>query len=418
MIVEFRVANFRSFRDEQGLSFVASPDDSHASTHCIPTGNATVPKLTRSAVLYGANASGKSNLMFALATMRLFVLQSTKLTEAQFSEQFTPFLLEAGWSSKPTEFEITLLLGEKRYQYGFAFGRERIEREWLYVYERRKPQRWFYRQWNSSTGSEDWEPFSSYFRGPKETWKSATSGRALFLTAAAQLNSEQLKPLLDWFTSGMIIVPARGEPDLTPTLKRLNDPEFKSDVLKMLGAADIHIADIRVDEVKGQQGIRLNFKGRSVSPEVVAGEFTTLEPRFVHRRTDGELIEFDPRYESLGTQRYLAFGGPLLFALATGAFLVIDEFDTSLHPLLVRHVFGMLHDPTSSGRGAQLWITTHDTTLLDTELLRRDQIWFVEKKSDQASTLYPLTDFSPRKHEALERAYLVGRYGAVPVLTK
>jgi uncharacterized protein len=114
----------------------------------------------------------------------------------------------------------------------------------------------------------------------------------------------------------------------------------------------------------------------------------------------------------------LSYFGPLLDAIETGKLLVIDEVDSSLHPMVVRFVLQLLHDPKVSKHGAQSWITTHDTSLLDTELLRRDQIWFVEKNERQASRLYPLSDFSPRKNEALEKAYLRARYGGVPFISR
>jgi AAA15 family ATPase/GTPase len=140
--------------------------------------------------------------------------------------------------------------------------------------------------------------------------------------------------------------------------------------------------------------------------------------KFWHRVEGEEPVAFDGRYESAGTQRLLSYIGPLLDAIETGKLLVIDEIDSSLHPMVVRFVLQLLHDAKVSQRGAQFWISTHDTSLLDTDLLRRDQIWFVEKSERQASRLYPLTEFSPRKNEALEKSYLRARYGGVPFISR
>ena len=126
---------------------------------------------------------------------------------------------------------------------------------------------------------------------------------------------------------------------------------------------------------------------------------------------------FDHRFESFGTLRLLGYAAPLLDALENGKLIVVDEFDTSLHPLLTRFILRMLHSPLLSKKGAQMWMTTHDTSLLDPHLLRRDQVWFVEKKKDQSTELYALMEFSPRKNEAIERGYLQGRYGAIPFLS-
>lgn len=417
MLVEFKVRNFRSFRDEQALSFVASADRAHEATHCLSTGHKATPRLTRAGVIYGANASGKSNLIFALMTMRHLVLQSTTaLSEQQFAEQYTPFRLDSESAREPTEFEITILLGGVRYQYGFSYDSHRIRGEWLLVYKTGKAQRWFERATKANSSEETWAPFSAYLTGPRETWRKATRPQALFLTTAAQLNSEQLKPLLDWFATGIITLAGTVGPNLTPTLLRFEESGFKERVLELLRAADIHIADIRVEKRKAQQ---LQFKLEPGKPPEVAqldGEMPEIE--FCHQVKGGEPVWFDRRFESAGTQRLLSYIGPLLDAVEHGKFLVIDELSSSLHPMLMRFIVRLIHDPKFSRRGAQLWMTTHDTSLLDVDLLRRDQIWFVEKGEDQASKLYPLSDFSPRKNEALEGAYLKGRYGAVPFLSR
>ena len=420
MLVEFRVANYRSVREEQCLSFVASGDKWLEGTHCVATGKSAVPKLLRSAVIYGANASGKTNLIFALVTMQQLVLNSTRLLESQFREHYTPFLLDADSRIQATQFEITLLLENVRYQYGFAFDAERIRGEWLLVYQTSKAQRWFEYHYNRETGENDWEPFSVHFKGEKkgqrELWKANTGTRALFLTQAAQSNSQQLQPLIDWFANDLIVLPARAEFNLMPTLQRLEDPQYKEWVLRLMNTADIHVSDIKVEKRKGQQ---IEFKlepGKPPELRTFDGELPDVE--FCHKTSEGKEQWFDRRYESYGTLRLLGYAAPLLDAIENGKLIVVDEFDTSLHPLLTRYVLKMLHKPHLSQNAAQLWMTTHDTSLLDPELLRRDQVWFVEKKKDQSTELYSLTEFSPRKGEAIERGYLQGRYGAIPFLSE
>lgn len=416
MLVEFRVKNFRSLRGEQVLSLVASPDRTFRDTHCLPTNFKVVPWVTRSAVVYGANATGKSNLMFALAVMRQLVALSTKLTDAQFAEQYTPFLLDDTSASEPTEMEVTLLRDGLRYQYGFTYDARRIRAEWLIVYRHRKGQRWFERQFDAGKGEETWAPFSTHFKGERETWRKATRPQALFLTTAAQLNSGQLGPLLDWFVNGMTLLTGNGGLNPLATLSRLDDPGFKARTLELLRAADIHVADIRVEKLPGQQFEFVLQPGKPAEVKTSGREIP--EVQFLHRARNGELVAFDRRFESAGTQRLLAYAGPLLDAIENGKLLVIDELDRSLHPLLARFIVGLMHNPAASTKAAQLWVTTHDTSLLDTDLLRRDQIWLVEKDEDQASRLYPLSDFSPRRNEALERGYLMGRYGGIPFISE
>jgi len=416
MIIQFRVRNFRSLRDEQVLSFVADRDKALVRTHCIETGVKAIPALLRSGIVYGANASGKSTIIFALATLRNLVLTSNSLPEVLFAEQYTPFRLDRGAATSPTEFELTILLEGVRYQYGFAYDAQRIWSEYLNVYRTNKGQEWFERKWNDKTGEYDWAEFSTHFKGQKDVWRKATRPQALFLSTAVQLNSEQLKPLFDWITIKMTILTWSGLLNLAPTLQRMDEPGFKDRVLALLRAADIHIADIGIDKHPGHQ---VDFKLEvGKPPEFIAREQEVSVVKFLHRIKDEDDVWFDGRFESAGTQKLLAYMGPLLDALDSGKFLAIDELDSSLHPMLMRFVLSLLHDPEISKHGAQLLITTHDTSLLDLDIVRRDQIWFVEKDERQASKLFPLSDFSPRKNEALERGYLRGRYGALPFLSR
>lgn len=416
MLVEFKVRNFRSLRDEQTLSFVAGSDKLLAQTHCIETGLKAAPRLLRSGIVYGANASGKSTVIFALATMRNLVLMSSSMPDSAFAEQYTPFKLDRAMAGAPSEFEIIVLLDGVRYEYGFAYDAQHIHHEYLTVYKTNKGQEWFERTWNAKTNEYDWSEFSTHFKGQKDVWRRATRPQALFLSTAVQLNSDQLKPLFDWITKEMVILPWSGLLNLAPTLQRMDEPGFKDRVLELLRAADIHIADIGIDKQPGQQ---IEFKLEvGKAPEFLAREQEVSVVRFLHRVKGEDDVWFDGRFESAGTQKLLAYMGPLLDALDSGKLLVIDELDSSLHPMVMRFVLELIHNPSISKQGAQLLITTHDTSLLDLELVRRDQIWFVEKDERQASKLFPLSDFSPRKNEALERGYLHGRYGAIPFLSR
>lgn len=363
MLVEFRVKNFRSLRDEQVLSFVASSDRAFRDTHCVATGFKSLPYVNRTAVVYGANATGKSTLMFALATMRNMVAFSSKLTEPQFAEQYTPFRLDDASAADPTELEATIVLDGIRYQYGFRYDAQRISAEWLIVYRHGRGQHWFDRNYDARKKVDSWAPFSSYFKGERETWRKATRRQALFLTTAVQLNSEQLAPLFDWFINGITLLTGNGELSPLPTLARLDDPGFKHRTLELLRAADIHVADIQVKKRPGQQFEFVLAPGKPAELLARDGEFP--EVQFLHKTQGGDLVAFDPRYESAGTQRLLAYAGPVLDAIKHGRLLVIDELDRSLHPLLARFIIRLMHGPDVSTKAAQLWITTHDTTLLD-----------------------------------------------------
>jgi AAA15 family ATPase/GTPase len=392
MLIEFRVSNFRSLRDEQVLSMVASKDKTLASTHTVPTGVTAAPALLRSAAVYGPNAGGKSNLIKALQYMRGVVVESATIAPSQpFGVQ--PFRLDTVSAGLPTEFEVTFLLDGVRYQYGFAMTAERIVGEHLLVYKAFKPQNWFTRHHDATTGRDVYD-FGPALKGQKSMWESATRPNALFLSMAVQLNSEQLTPVFDWFARQLVIFNEHAMLNPRVTLQMLRDSAAKRSICAFLNAADISIADI----------------------DVVTRDDDQDELRFKHTTSKGEAV-FGMGDESSGTRNLLFMIGPILDIVRNGLTLVVDELDTSLHTLLVRRIIQLFHDTALNTRGAQLIFTTHDTSLLDAhDLFRRDQVWFVEKDRDQASRLYSLTEFSPRKGEALERGYLMGRYGGLPLL--
>lgn len=183
--------------------------------------------------------------------------------------------------------------------------------------------------------------------------------------------------------------------------------------MQFLNAADLAIADVAVETKKGQT-VRFNLEiGKSPSQSITETDIKI--PKFYHQRQEGgEKVEFDLSEESSGTRQLFILAGPILDVLENGRVLVVDELNNALHPLMVRYLVKLMHNPDLNRNQAQLIFTTHDTSLLDVDLFRRDQIWFVEKDRTQVSHFYPLTDFSPRKGEALEKGYLMGRYGAIP----
>jgi len=414
MLVEFRVKNFRSLRDEQVLSLVASKDKTLADTHTLPTGLPAAPRLLKSAVIYGANASGKSNLIKALQYMGGVVLESAALPPgAVFSMQ--PFRLDAESSSQPTEFEATFILDGIRYQYGFAMTPQRIVAEHLLVYKTSKPQRWFERRFDEATGKDVYE-FGSGLKGPKNVWEGATRPNALFLSVAVQLNSDALRPVFDWFAGGLVIFNEQSEINPQFSIQMLKQADGRKQISDFLRAADISIANIDVITRKVPKQ-RLHVDSATGKPEMRAEDVDQDELRFSHVTEKGHAV-FGLMDESGGTRNLLSLAGPALDILRKGRTLVIDELDTSLHTLLVRELVRLFHGPEVNTGGAQLIFTTHDTSLLDAPgLLRRDQVWFVEKDAKQASSLVALSEFSPRKNEALERGYLMGRYGGVPLLS-
>lgn len=414
MLVEFRVKNFRSLRDEQVFSLVASTDKTLLDTHAIGTGLKVAPHLLKSAVVYGANASGKSNLIKALQYMRGVVVQSAGLAPGQTFDGLQRFKLDTLSASQPTEFEVTFILHGVRYQYGFAMTSQRILSEQLLVYKAFKPQRWFKRHFDVDSGKDMYD-FGPGLKGAKHLWEGATRPNALFVSMAAQLNSDALGPVLDWFDNRLVIFNELAPLSPHVSVQMLKQESQRKAICDFLRAADISIADIELATKQTMiQQIRLNLATGLREEET--REQAVDELKFHHLTEHGKAV-FDLMDESSGTRNLLFLTGPILDILNKGLTLVVDELDTSLHTLLVQALVRLFHSPDVNTGGAQLVFTTHDTALLDAYgLFRRDQIWFVEKKPDQSSVIFPLIDFSPRKNEALERGYLQGRYGGLPLL--
>lgn len=413
MLLDFRVKNFRSLRDEQTLSLVAAKDKSLQELNTMPSGIKAAPTLLRSVAIYGPNAGGKSNLIKALQYMRAVVAESASVMQPGQTFNVQPFRLDALSVAQPTEFDISFVLDGVRHQYGFELTAQRVTREYLLVYKAFKPQQWFERHYDAASGKDVYD-FGVGLKGPKSVWEGATRPNALFLSMAVQLNSEQLQPVFAWFVNQLAIFN-----EITPlgqhfSVDMLRKPEGKRAICDFLTSADISISDIEVvtRKVSGQA---VHFDMAAGKTEVRNEEQEVNELLFHHVTEQGKAV-FSLGDESMGTRNLLFLTGPVLDILNKGMVLVVDELDSSLHPLLVRRLVELFQNPVVNQKGAQLIFTTHDTSLLDPDLFRRDQIWFVEKDRDQASKLYPLSDFSPRKNEALERGYLVGRFGALPFL--
>jgi len=410
MIVEFRVKNFRSFREEQVLSFVAAKNKSEQETNTISTGISSVPSLLGSTVIYGANASGKSNLIKAIQYMRAVVLGSaTKKPGQPFKEQ--QFQLDADSIHQPSEFEITFIVDGVRHQYGFSLNSERIVDEYLLVYKSFKPQRWIDRKYNPDTKKDEYET-SSFLKGKKSTWMESTRHNSLFLSMAVQLNSEMLSPVFAWFSNNLVVCNELSPLSSKVSINMLRTMEGSREICSFLNSADIDVdhIDVVTKKVPGQS---VHFDLSTGQTEIRKEDVEENLLLFHHETSLGKAT-FNLGDESEGTRNLLFLAGPILDTLKKGLVILIDELDTSLHTLLVRRLIELFHDPEKNPNGAQLIFSTHDTSVLNSDIFNPDQIWFVEKDPDLISSLFSLVEFSPRKNEAIEKGYLMGRYGALP----
>ena len=423
MLISFAVTNYACFKGRQELTLVP-PRKTDDNEFSFDTGLRRVPRLHRTAVLYGANGSGKSRLIRALAFVDSFVIGSSKRRQTGEAIPHEPFRFEAKSRSQPTTFEISFIEAGSVYEYGFSVDSERVHEEWLYQWPAGGRQRMLLdREYNPATGEESWN-FGASVRGEKRAWQASTRPDTLLVSTAAQLNSEVFTPVVAWFQQRLRVVTAGG---LLPavTIAMIDGDERATErVLRMLREADIAVSSVRTR----RESVRVDDLRPSPPPEILkefkdAGHTTPdlWEVDLGHCPegcTETHFLDLDE--ESDGTQRLFALAGPWLDVLDNDLVVVVDELDSSMHTHLTAALVRQINSAPLDGesRCAQLVATLHDTTPMKAGL-DRDQIWFVDKDpATEASSLTPLSAFKPRRRESLEQGYLGGRYGGVPVIAE
>jgi ABC-type ATPase involved in cell division len=383
------------------------------SSNSFDSGISGLPRLSKSAAIYGPNAAGKTNLLKAMHFVQQFVTSSASSPPGN-QVPYTPFIFSKTTRAQPSEFVIAFIERGIRYQYGFKLNATRILEEWLFEYVTNRGRLLFERVYHAKTERYKWT-FSSFLKGQRSVWSETTRPNALFLSNASQLNSGQLLPVFQWFQRRLVII-MPGSP-LNPglTIQLLDKPDGKEKLLPFLREADLGIADVHMDReiVPGTGALILPGafieQQPNSSPSVVR---ITLR----HQGADDQSPLLPLSEESSGTQILFATAGAWLNVFTNAEVLLVDEIDTSLHPLLTHFLIQKFHSDKTNPNNAQLLFTTHNTTLLDQKLFRRDQIWFMEKGRDGSTKMFPLSDFKVRKGEALDKWYLKGRYGALPLL--
>lgn len=422
MLVQFAVKNFLSIRDKEVLSMVATKRRSRVNG--LDAGATFVAfekiNLLKCATIYGANASGKSNLVSALKFFRNFVLESSKESQVDEPIKVVPFQLGNTSESSGSVFEITFIKDNYLYQYGFEVDQQGIRSEFLK--RKRKDAKRVTVLFDREDGSIS---VSSSFKEGNGLEKK-TRGNALFISVCANFDGLISTEVLRWFKNLKVISGLHDEMLLPFTVKCLEDPtkvkklsEFISkfdlgfDRLEVREEAFDVLADNYPDELEGVMAElkKLNKKSGGKIKSLVA----------VHRvlEDDGitpKDIYFNFSQESEGTRKIVAMAGPLLDAIEQSFVLVIDEFDARLHPLITRTILELFNSADGNSHNAQLIVASHDTSLLDGELLRRDQIWFVEKDRQGATHLTSLDEFKVRSDASFSKDYIAGKYGAIPFL--
>ena len=424
MLVSFSVQNYRSYSELQTISMVASVGAKRKKEFSFPSENTFAPYILRSACLLGPNGVGKSNLVSAFNFFWDFVISSAKDKQEGEKIDVASFKFDKKWRGHSSEFEAIFIHRGALYQYGFAVDADRVVSEWLFSKPNEsgtKFRRLFQREYDSKTETYAWYLSRKNLKGEKELWKRSTRDNALFLSTAIQLKSKTLKNVFDWIQKHLRVI---GSPDrLLPTftIRQIVKEGWKNEVLNFMQAVDIKIKSLEIEETDISTSSTDFFENL---PKKIRNELSknlqgvqSVKIRSFHEGTDGELVGLNFREESDGIKVIFSLSAPWLDVLENGYTLVVDELHNSLHPLALKFMVGLFHDPKFNTGNAQLIFTSHETSVMAKRFMHQDQVWFLELGKAENSLLFPLSDYKVRDVSAFQKAYLDGRYGAVPNLS-
>jgi len=404
MLIEFTVGNYRSFKDKKTLRMDASAAVSEHRDNLISVGK---QKLLRSAVLFGANASGKSNLLRAMGVMRSNVLHSASRSSSD-EIKLEPFLLTDTFIHRPSHFEIIFLISDFRYRYGFEIDKQRCHSEWLFESKREVEKPLFIRE------NGDIQISKSFKEG--KGLETKTKPNSLFLSICDQFNGTIAARLIAWFNKCIPTLLDYSRLYRNNTFNLFLNEELSVEAIEFVKKLDLGLNDIYLDieDVEAQ-----DWEGGISKTTLIAAK--TKHQKFnLQNEPNGE-VEFDmEEAESSGTNKLFDLSGYIFSSLYNGGVLVADELDAKLHPLMTRAIVRLFNDPATNPNNAQLIFATHDSNLLSNGNFRRDQIYFTEKDQYGATDLYSLAEFKEegngkvRKDRSFSKDYLQGRYGAVP----
>ncbi len=417
MLLEFSVGNFLSFKTKTTLSLAATSIKEHIDTNIFSTERID---LLKGAVIYGANASGKSNFIRAMSTMRRLVLQSFDQSSTDELD-VTPFLLSTETEKAPSFFEAIFIIDNVRYRYGFEVNNKQVHAEWLFEAPKNAEKPMFLREYDGI------EVMKNFPEG--KDLEGRTRDNALFLTVTDQFNGKIAKKIMLWFNNFITISGLTHEGYKGVTFGMLGNKQTSPKLLNFYKKLDMGFDDISInkkpfDPKELPKDMQEGFVKQLITD--LEGAFK-IDIKTIHKKYNNENkivghVEFDMRnQESSGTNKIFNISGPVFNVLNDGGVLVIDELDASLHPLLTLAVTRLFNSKQFNPNNAQLIFATHDTNLLYYGNYRRDQIYFIEKDLFGASDMYSLVEYKEegktiRKDRSFEKDYIEGRYGAIPFI--
>lgn len=413
MLLEFSVKNFLSFKEKTTFSMEAAIENENEN-NLILKDNERILKTT---AIYGANASGKTNLIKAFSAAIMMVRLSNSRQPGEKLVQMSAFEFDEKTKNEPSEFEFVFIANGKKYIYGFSADKDKIYEEYLYSYLSAKPTRIFER-----TNCVEYK-FLQSDEAKLKSIKEKNTDNKLFLATATTWNYERTKDAYLWFAQNIdTYIGGNFYTDFVfDSFKNDKDGELKKFTLKLLKEADIVIKDfnVEIEEQEVDNNLLMLLRSLNVPTQMMPQKQRNVKIRMLHEikdeRKKSRTYEINIDNESSGTKILFAFAPILKNVMENGKIIIVDELERSLHPSLVELIVKFFHNPEINKGNAQLIFNTHDVNLLSLELFRRDQIWFTEKNSEKGATdLYPLDDFSVRKKENIQKGYLNGRYGAIP----
>jgi AAA15 family ATPase/GTPase len=375
--------------------------------------------LLSSAVIYGANASGKSNVLKAFGFMKSMILNSRKVFQSTDTLAYEPFRLSTETEATSSTFEVVFLNKGIKYRYGFEADETIVYSEWLFADERGKESKLFFR------GSEEHE----FYVNPekfKEGKGIKVLPNSLFLWKCDQGGGEISASVLEWFKKVNFLNGMLPSDYMAYTLNQMSKIDFRTEIIKLVAVADLGIQDVLIEEneVTSAEIDKLPFP-KDIKERILAEEspFIRLGVKALHNKYDANdqiigIEKFDlASDESEGTKKYFCLSAPFIDTLKNGKILFVDELDASLHPMLTMALISLFNNPKINTTNAQLIFATHDTNLLNQKLFHKSQIWFTEKDSEGATHLNSLVEYKNiRPSDNIEKHYIQGKYGAIPYI--
>ena len=430
MLIEFKLANYRSVGEEQTLSLTPAPKQRDHLQNILQSDRY---QALNAIALYGPNGGGKSNILQAMGILdRMVHLSAWSPSTTKLPHD--PFLLREGWEDKPSKFEITFVTAGNRYRYGLEFNASTVEKEWLYRKSVGREVNLFEREGEVIDVSSGYGSSKRVIDAAIE----ATRPNALFLSTSDLLNVDEAKTIMKWFQHFSMIDGLNTELEEIRTVDLFGKPDYRGKIKQYLESLDLNIVDVEVatkdfDESELRDDLPGTMKAR-LAKSMEGGQTYTVYAK--HRMYDSNAQPTDKTYswkweerESSGAKKAFQLSGPVLWALANGSVLIIDEIEAKLHPIMTLNTINVFLNPATNPHHAQLIFATHDTNLLSHADLRRDQICFAEKNSWESTEIYSLSDFvyfgqrngefvseKERPDTDKEKRYFEGRYGAIPAL--